>query len=64
MKIVNCPSCKKQVPWSDAEKYRPFCSKRCQQSDFCGWANEEHVLAGNSVYDDVLSDSLGEDGDY
>jgi endogenous inhibitor of DNA gyrase (YacG/DUF329 family) len=47
--------------WNDDFPHRPFCSKRCQQSDFCGWANEEHVLAGNSLYDDVLSDELGMD---
>lgn len=58
---LNCPNCQKEVLWNEDFPHRPFCSQRCQQSDFCGWANEEHVMAGNSIYDDVLSDELGEE---
>ena len=53
---VECPTCKTSVAWNDDYPYRPFCSKRCQQSDFCGWANEEHVIGGDQTYDDVFSE--------
>jgi endogenous inhibitor of DNA gyrase (YacG/DUF329 family) len=56
--VVECPNCKKKVSWSEDSPFRPFCSRRCQQIDFCGWANEENVIPGNSETDDLLSDEL------
>ncbi|TQV79455.1 DNA gyrase inhibitor YacG [Exilibacterium tricleocarpae] len=55
---LECPTCKAKVLWNDDFPYRPFCSKRCQLIDFGEWANEEHRIKGNSLYDDVLSDDL------
>ena len=43
-KQVNCPNCKKPVPWVEAEKYRPFCSRKCQLLDFGDWAAEKHRI--------------------
>lgn len=54
---LQCPNCKETVQWSDDFPFRPFCSKRCKDSDFIDWANEEKTIAGNSIYDDVFSDS-------
>ncbi len=53
---VNCPTCKKTIQWIEANSYRPFCSKRCKDSDLYGWATEENRVAGSSVYSDVFSD--------
>ncbi|MGI4847360.1 MAG: DNA gyrase inhibitor YacG [Janthinobacterium lividum] len=44
--IVNCPTCGKKVEWTEANKYRPFCSERCKQIDLGAWAEEKYVIAG------------------
>lgn len=47
---VQCPTCEKNVTWIDSNKYRPFCSKRCQLIDFGEWATEKHSIAGEPVF--------------
>lgn len=42
--IVNCPNCGKKVEWTEASKYRPFCSERCKQIDLGAWAEEKYVI--------------------
>jgi endogenous inhibitor of DNA gyrase (YacG/DUF329 family) len=42
--IVNCPTCGKKVEWTEASKYRPFCSDRCKQIDLGAWAEEKYVI--------------------
>lgn len=44
IKTVNCPTCQKIVPWTDAQVHRPFCSKKCQLIDFGEWATERHSI--------------------
>ncbi len=56
MTIVNCPTCHKEVVWSEENKYRPFCSQRCQLIDLGEWADEKRVIAGSQ--DDVMSSDL------
>ena len=56
---VKCPKCKKEVAWKD-NKWRPFCSERCQMIDLGTWANEDyrisdgtdHVTIKDSSFDD------------
>ncbi|MCI5106081.1 MAG: DNA gyrase inhibitor YacG [Pseudomonadales bacterium] len=38
------------MAWIDSNKYRPFCSKRCQLIDFGEWATEKHSIAGEPVF--------------
>lgn len=52
--IVECPTCKKSVEWSDASPWRPFCSDRCQLIDFGAWANEEYRVPAETVSPDDL----------
>ena len=40
--IVDCPTCSKKVEWSEANKYRPFCSERCKQIDLGNWLDEKY----------------------
>ncbi len=54
---VDCPNCKKQVAWIDANEYRPFCSKRCKLIDFGEWATERKSIHGESLYP-VVDDNL------
>lgn len=48
-KIVKCPTCGKDVEWSEAEKWRPFCSERCRLIDLGEWANETHRIPGSET---------------
>jgi endogenous inhibitor of DNA gyrase (YacG/DUF329 family) len=41
---VNCPTCKKDVAWSDDSPFRPFCSDRCQKIDLGAWADESYTI--------------------
>lgn len=43
MPIVKCPTCGRETEFT-GNKYRPFCSERCQLIDFGGWADEEFAL--------------------
>ena len=56
-KSVKCPHCGKTVPWAPESKFRPFCSEQCRLIDFGAWANEEHTIAGDAEFDDVMSES-------
>ncbi|TNF06426.1 MAG: DNA gyrase inhibitor YacG [Gammaproteobacteria bacterium] len=59
-KMVNCPECGKPVAWIEESLFRPFCSKRCQQLDFGGWANESFSIPGEEVYPDADQDERGQ----
>jgi endogenous inhibitor of DNA gyrase (YacG/DUF329 family) len=43
---VNCPTCGKNVPWREDERWRPFCSERCKLIDLGDWLTEERRIAG------------------
>jgi len=49
--IVDCPHCGKKVAWREDNLYRPFCSKRCKQSDLGAWAEEKYTIAGKEPDD-------------
>ena len=53
--IVDCPTCARKVEWTEASKFRPFCSLRCKQIDLGAWAEEKYVIpAANRA--DVIDD--------
>jgi hypothetical protein len=56
---VKCPACGEEVIWTRSNSNRPFCSQRCKEDDFISWANEQQIISGNSDYDDILSEDLG-----
>lgn len=51
MTVVACPTCGKQVQWTEANKYRPFCSERCKKIDLGAWAEEKFVIPGAASAD-------------
>lgn len=55
---LRCPGCGTSLTWDPANPFRPFCSSRCKDQDFVGWANEEHRIGGDTTYDDLLSGDL------
>ncbi|KFA58603.1 DNA gyrase inhibitor [Gilliamella sp. Choc4-2] len=55
--FVKCPTCQKEVEWSEKSPYRPFCSKRCQLIDLGDWATEEYRIADKDISEqDLWSD--------
>ncbi len=50
--IVDCPTCGNKVEWTEASKYRPFCSLRCKQIDLGAWAEENYVIPASNPSDE------------
>jgi endogenous inhibitor of DNA gyrase (YacG/DUF329 family) len=38
---VSCPTCKRELQWSEQFPFRPFCSERCKMVDLGAWFAEE-----------------------
>ena len=51
MTVVACPTCAKKVEWTEANKFRPFCSERCKQIDLGAWAEEKFVIPSAAPLD-------------
>lgn len=49
--VVQCPICRRPVPWQEDYPHRPFCSARCKQIDFGDWILEKHAIAGETLDD-------------
>jgi endogenous inhibitor of DNA gyrase (YacG/DUF329 family) len=47
--FVKCPTCGKQVEWSEQSEWKPFCSERCKLIDLGAWADESHSIPGEEV---------------
>jgi len=59
---VPCPNCRQPATWSEANPYRPFCSKRCKLIDLGDWVEQRHGIPGDPDLDAAeLDDSHGED---
>ncbi|WP_020158115.1 DNA gyrase inhibitor YacG [Methylobacter marinus] len=50
--IVKCPTCKRPVPWTPEQKFRPFCCERCKLIDLGEWAMEEKKIPGEPLSED------------
>jgi uncharacterized protein len=48
---MRCPICKKITDNSPANRYRPFCSERCQMVDLGLWAGGEYRVEGKPADD-------------
>ena len=57
--IVKCPTCRRDVEWSPASQYRPFCSDRCRLIDLGAWLTEQHKIPEEraAAEDPIASDS-------
>ena len=56
MATVNCPTCGTKVEWTEAAKFRPFCSERCKQIDLGAWAEEQYKIPGKAPEDPLDPD--------
>ena len=43
-----CPTCKTSTTW-EGNRWRPFCSERCQIIDLGAWAAERYRVPGASL---------------
>ncbi len=47
-RLVTCPTCKTLIEYSTSNKFRPFCSERCQRIDLGDWASENYRIPDNN----------------
>lgn len=52
---VRCPTCQRELEWSEQSPWRPFCSERCKMVDLGAWFAEERAIAADSETDDPAS---------
>jgi endogenous inhibitor of DNA gyrase (YacG/DUF329 family) len=45
--LVKCPTCGRQLEWSENSPFRPFCSERCRLIDLGAWLSEKHAIPGD-----------------
>jgi endogenous inhibitor of DNA gyrase (YacG/DUF329 family) len=55
---VRCPTCKREIAWSDEFPFRPFCSDRCRLIDLGAWLSEKHAIPDQAESD---GDAVRED---
>ena len=48
---MRCPTCKRPVDPNSNNRFRPFCSERCQMIDLGTWVEERYTVAGAAVED-------------
>lgn len=46
---IRCPTCAREIEWSAAFPWRPFCSERCKLVDLGAWLAEERAIPGREV---------------
>ena len=63
MPTFPCPTCQRPVEWSDAARWRPFCSERCRLIDLGAWMTEQHAIPGEELAPDVVQPSNDESDD-
>jgi hypothetical protein len=51
------------VEWSDAARWRPFCSERCRLIDLGEWMTEKHAIPGDEISPDGAQPSQDEPDD-
>jgi len=39
-----CPTCQREIQWSETFPFRPFCSERCRLIDLGAWLSEKHSI--------------------
>lgn len=50
-----CPQCGKQVIYSNANLWRPFCSERCKLIDLGDWIDEKNRISDDTSELDMIS---------
>ena len=48
---MKCPTCSRQIEWSEDFPFRPFCSERCKLVDLGAWLSENRAIPGEPLPD-------------
>jgi len=59
--IVKCPTCRRDVEWSPASQYRPFCSDRCRLIDLGAWLTEQHKIPDDGPGEEPMASDAPEE---
>ena len=51
-RIVRCPACGGDAVYATSNPCRPFCSRRCKESDLGAWATEAYGIEAKPRDDD------------
>ncbi len=43
-RLVRCPQCGAETPFTPENPWRPFCSERCKLIDLGAWASESYRI--------------------
>ena len=62
--VVPCPTCNKPVEWTEASRWKPFCSERCKLIDLGAWADESYSIEGKSVMPETLDEQSLDGNDH
>jgi uncharacterized protein len=57
-----CPNCKKPADMSPANRFRPFCSERCQLIDLGTWVSGDYEKDDSETPDHEHPDDLKKRG--
>jgi hypothetical protein len=41
---LKCPTCGREIEWSEEFAFRPFCSERCRLIDLGAWLSEQRAI--------------------
>lgn len=55
MRSSPCPRCQQPASLAETNRWRPFCSERCQMKDLGDWANERYRVSTDEPI--VVSDA-------
>jgi Uncharacterized protein conserved in bacteria len=60
---VKCPTCGREIEWSERSPFRPFCSERCKLIDLGAWLSEQRGIPDDAppVADPGLEPDPGSD---
>jgi len=62
---VRCPRCGAQTSFSSENKFRPFCSERCQLIDLGSWASGSYKIASTEpLTEDDIDSVLQNDSEF
>ena len=48
-KRLTCPTCQREIVWTEAFPWRPFCSERCKMVDLGAWLANDRGIPGESA---------------
>ena len=54
---LRCPTCQRDLVWSEEFPWRPFCSERCKMADLGAWFAEDRRIPSEDEGSESSPDS-------